>query len=56
MLPELLPTIDKILSWEKAYKLSSLMKLDSFKDESLRKISLKDDREGKCRPFAILDY
>nr|AHF48631.1 RNA-dependent RNA polymerase [Sclerotinia sclerotiorum mitovirus 15] len=56
ILPDLLGTIDKILSWEKTFKLSSLMKLDNFKSDSLRKISIKEDREGKCRPFAIFDY
>lgn len=56
MLPELLVIIDKILAWEKSFGLSQLMGLRCFRDDSLRKISIKDDREGKSRPFAIFDY
>nr|WNM95030.1 MAG: RNA-dependent RNA polymerase [Diaporthe gulyae mitovirus 2] len=56
MLPDLLSFIDKILNWEKAFKLSSLMGLDKWKNDSLRKISIKEDKEGKSRPFAIFDY
>lgn len=56
MLPELLVIIDKLLTWEKTFNLSSLLKLDKFKDDSLRKLSIKDDKEGKSRPFAIFDY
>jgi len=56
MLPELLPTIDKLLSWEKSFKLSSLMSLSGWRDDSLRKLSIKADREGKSRIFAIFDY
>nr|WSP06968.1 RdRp [Gnomoniopsis castaneae mitovirus 1] len=56
MLPDLLPIIDKILSWEKSFKLSNLMGLDKWKNDSLRKLSIKDDKEGKSRPFAIFDY
>lgn len=56
MLPDLLSFIDKILSWEKTFKLTSLMGLDKWKDDSLRKLSVKEDKEGKSRPFAIFDY
>jgi len=56
MLPELSAVIDRIISWEEKFKLTKLMSLDKFKTDSLRKLSIKDDREGKSRIFAIFDY
>lgn len=56
MLPDFLKIIDKNLMYEKTHKLSNLLGLDKFRNDSLRKISIKDDREGKSRPFAIFDY
>jgi len=56
MLPDLTAVIDRIISWETKFKLTKLMSLDKFKNDSLRKLSVKDDREGKSRIFAIFDY
>nr|WNM95032.1 MAG: RNA-dependent RNA polymerase [Diaporthe gulyae mitovirus 4] len=56
MRPDLLSKLTLLHTWIVYLKLPTLLGLSSFRDDSLRKISVKDDRECKSRPFAIFDY
>lgn len=55
ILPEILEPIDKLLDWSPMY-VAKLLGLDKYTSKKLRKISVKPDREGKSRVFAIFDY
>ncbi|AZT88623.1 RNA-dependent RNA polymerase [Ophiocordyceps sinensis mitovirus 1] len=56
MMPTIQPLLDDLVRWNKQIKLPKLLGLDKYKPTILRKISIKDDRECKSRPFAIFDY
>jgi hypothetical protein len=57
ILPSIIPLLDLLSSWEEApVWLSKSLGLEGFKTDSLRKISVKEDKEGKSRVFAIFDY
>ncbi|AIU44705.1 RNA-dependent RNA polymerase [Hymenoscyphus fraxineus mitovirus 1] len=56
LLPDLVVKLEKLAIWEKSHNLSSLLKLNNWRNGSLRKLAIKDDKEGKSRVFAIFDY
>nr|BCY26966.1 RNA dependent RNA polymerase [Nigrospora sphaerica mitovirus 1] len=55
LVPFLTSKLETLIDWDKKIKLTKLLKLE-FKFRSLRKLSIKPDKEGKSRIFAMLDY
>jgi len=48
--------METLLEWSKKADLAKLLNLGIPKTKRLRKVSVKPDREGKSRVFAIIDY
>jgi hypothetical protein len=54
--PHVRDIMETLISWSEKADLASLLGLGKPRTKLMRRISVKPDREGKSRIFAIIDY